>query len=645
MKTLLFAFLLLLSAQVLPAQSSDATVLGARGPYGAVLVWDDNAAPPGARYRVERQVGDAWVQVHTSPLGLPATLAETKALFANDWDEMLSLFDVRTDEQLYQALRSFSGPTGFLALFDPEFGERVGRRFLDATAPEGNLSYRIVRDGVQRSEIGRVTVDAIMPPVEGPREVAAVIDSVTAQVTVRYRLSASPSAILYSVYRRDASGTLARVNERSIIPVAEEGAYDPNGWFEFLDPSAQLGETYLYFVSAYDLGWNESPRVAAPEPITLPFPLPLIPENVRIVPQEDRSLLLTWDPPLDEGATMAYRIRRGPPSSEILPWIDDLVLPATETSWLDDTIQPGVLVGYQVVAIGLDSSRYTASFPVYMDFAEEDAQVVTGLSAEPHPVGVQVQWDPQDEGVTFALVRYAAPDDSMGVQLGTFLPDHVRIDSLGAGVMAWYEVRTLSTAGRESDLSLRVMGQSGVPLPPGNPPGNLMLLGENPAVLMWEEPVGRFPRAFHVYRAHDLWQRVDPTVLTLMDSSAVAVNFYRVAALYGDVEVFADTVFTTRFNETFEVQSLEIDVVAGKAQLVWMGAPATRFIVFRWMDGGEPQAVAEVETDRVGMATFTDAASQPGQVVYMRLARADQPQLTSRTLFISIPSAGEYQDN
>lgn len=644
MRTFLLLIGLWLGASHVMAQEAQPTVVAGRGPVGVVLLWADEAATPGARYAVERQVGSAWVQVHRDPLGLPSTLEATKTLFGEGWAELLALFEAQTDEQLYQALRSFSGPAMFLALFDPEFGERVGRRFLDPSAPEGALRYRIVRDGVQRAIVGTVDVPAEAPPILPPSRVVAVLDTAAGTPVVQYELSPSQTAISYNVYRSEAGGMTFRVNPNMLIPIAENGEFDRTAVFTFRDESARFGSTYTYAMRAVDLGGNESDATEA-APITLPFPLPAQPEAFTVQRTEDGQVLLSWDPASDEGVTVAYRIRRGDSNSETLPRLAGVTLPATMTSWVDDTAPPSSILGYQVVAVGADTSRYSASAVAYVEVPSLPAQAATGLTAVAHPEGVALSWNPAEDGAMYAVTRYESPEDTLGIQLNSFSPELSRVDTLAAEVTVWYAVQVRGAAGQESPFSERVSATSGRQLSPGVAPMSVSLLESTPLMVTWEMPVGRIPDAYRVYRETELLAETSLEETMVMDSTGAAPRFYRIAALYGETEVFADTLFVPQFTNVFEMPELNLAGSQEGAVLSFFSQPGTRFLVYRWLDGQEEAQVAEVTTDEIGQAAYVDTTGQPGQIVFMRIALAQDPAQSSAVVFTRLPFADEYEDS
>jgi len=620
------------------AQEVSDSGLGLRGPQGVVLLWGDDEAPPASLYVVERAEGARWVRITPSPLGVPATLEATRVRVGEDtWDELRRAYRAESDEALFNAMQSFTPPSGLLSLFNAEVGLLLGRRFLDTSAPaQGPLRYRILRVAPEDQVlVAQFEVSETPPELENPRHVQVVLDSLMGPI-VQFSRSPSPSALTYQVYREDAMGNRVAVTAFPIVLVAPEEVEQEDSVFDVVDSSAEPGATYIYSAHAADLAGNESPGVRTP-PLRIPFPVPSGVTGVQAYTTPDGRVLVQWDP-VEDAFTVALHVFRSDDPAVLPEPLPGALLPATQLVWEDLEPVHGATHLYLLVALGVEGRTSSPSEIARVDVPAMPRLRVQGLTANAHPEGVSLDWVPlPDTTVRYTLFRLSTPEDTLGVRVQSNLRSPTTVDTLGAGQFSWYQVGATDATGTDYVRSASVPGLSGRKLFDGRPPHGLVLQTGTALLLTWQAPAGDYPLSYQIFREGTPVGETPQRITAWVDTLSGFPAFYNVLARYEQGEAVSDTLFLNWVSEPDPMPIIAAFATVDSVVVQWYSTPSAEFRL--WSDHVEEGSIhrADVTTGEDGNGFATFPVANPGAYVYVWLTDPNDSHRTTQRVLVRVP--------
>jgi fibronectin type 3 domain-containing protein len=283
----------------------------------------------------------------------------------------------------------------------------LGRTLIDRSVQAGReYRYRVVlldRRGREIETITRrVRVDAPEPPDAADGVHASARNGVV-EITWDYRpYRGQPSdrTVGFNVYRREADGGEALINDAPVLRV--------EGHLSYLDREAREGAAYRYGVRAVDIIGNVSSPVYSAEVRLTDTSPPLVPMGLTAIDRDDGVLLL-WDVSPDPD-TSAYNVYRSDTLEGEYALMNDEPIPVEVASYLDSGMARGRPWFYAVSAVddaGNESPRCGSETIIPTD-TQPPAQV-SGLAYKVHPERreVTVRWNaaPEDDLRGYMLYR------------------------------------------------------------------------------------------------------------------------------------------------------------------------------------------------------------------------------------------------
>lgn len=480
-------------------------------PHGDTVRVQVALVPPAFRgFHVERSAaGGEWERITTEPVTPRRDPVDFLTELGSDVPRLRVRTRTDSDAALVRRLRAPGLAGTFYSLLVPSVARALGRSFDDpGVTAGGTYRYRVVfvdgagaetgetREGsvtVSPSEVAAPTGVTVTPPEEG------AAGPVVSWSYPEYRGDPSDVVMGFHVYRVAGDGEANEGRRMTLIPVARD---DVNG-LRWRDTATVVGERYNYAVRPVDLLGRPGP-LSSPTQYTAVSGAPLAPPaSLRTEPGES-TVRLAWAASRSDGVA-GYRIQRttGPD----VPFEDvSGVLPAGDTTWVDEAVAGGVTYTYRMVS---ERTSGSSSRPGPL------AQATPLDTTPPPPVqvlagsvvdrSIQVNWTPpEDPGLAGYHVYVGAVDGPMVRATSSLRPDPgYRIDGPGgAGLVPGETYRIRVTAqdlvGNESEWA-----EVTVALPDDVPPGP-------PSSVTAESPRGR------------------EVTLTFNPSPALDVAFYRV---------------------------------------------------------------------------------------------------------------------
>lgn len=400
---------------------------------------------------------------------------------------------------------------------------------------------------------------------------------------------------------------------------------------EYIDEGLENGVEYFYSVQSF----NEI-DIGPPGNLAsgIPLGLPSCPVNLTLE-ASDGQVLLSWEPPMEDGGTslVRYEILRGVSEDQLLflAFTDDVV-----TSFTDNGLRNGQTFHYSIYAVNSIGTgkkcEVLSATPLALPDAPGDL-----IAVESNGVVILTWLRPVEDGgaqITMYSIYRGSHEDtlermhSVAKSTITYKDENVEV-----GKTYYYAITAITDAG-EGPPSIIV---SATPFgPPGMPNSLSATPGNGEVRLSWSPPSDDGASRIEGYvilrgtspsSLRELDQLADVT--SYLDSSVTndQIYYYAIAAINeAGPGVYTDPVSATPFKSTTapgRVLTLAADTKGTKVTLQWTapiddgGSPVTGYVILRGLTKDSLEQLAEVGP---GVTTWSKEGLERGITYYYSVA-------------------------
>ncbi|MDZ7658799.1 fibronectin type III domain-containing protein [Fodinibius sp.] len=637
---IILCFLGLILSDSVIAQESDQSIFAVAREDGRAFVYHGKTIPLSHGFNVYRSVnGDEWNKLTDEPF-YPATDGYDFKNMIDDLYPRAARMAERDDPQaVFLRLRSGTDLGLIATAANPEIAKAVGRLYIDAEAPIGEMVYyrfEIVDDlgRATGTEIeGRTTLEPLQPPAPSQLKIENKADQVT--LNWSYVPQQNPQAenvLRFEIYYREVgSEGWQKANQDYVARTIG------NTEFRYQFQVPRLGTKYVFRVHAADYsGQLSPPSEELTASITENVP-PGIIRNVNASLHDRNTARVTWPvaTELDVGGYHLYRARG---DEEEYTKITDKLIPALQTAYLDSTVQPDHQYRYRVAALDTLGNEGEQSNPAnvfVVDYRVPDP--ASSISAEYRDnKTIRIRWESSEVpgGLrTYQLFRRQVnpPGGSSYSQLNedallqtTWADSGIAGKRLVEGTTLEYGVSIISENGNRSDTVYTT-----VKIPDVTPPESPSFLETSMqkaqrVSLKWPASKSRDVIRYRVYR-RELDESVDSMLAEVTRSNryfrdeAVPLGQkfrYSVSAvdsLDNESIGVADTLMTRRMHAPASARNVQAVFMNGSVQLVWEGTSNEQVVGYNIYRSdiatGVYEPVGETDSD---VLQWSDPAGKAG---------------------------------
>ncbi|TVQ71553.1 MAG: hypothetical protein EA363_05700 [Balneolaceae bacterium] len=617
--TLIAALILVYMPQLATGQGSNVDVEIMARDDGKAFIYHDMPVPLSHGFHVYRSVeGGEWEQLTPEPVFPVQNGFQLQQNLGTRFDD-LSGFDQQDDPQtIFLRLRSASDRAMIAMYAMPDLAQQMGHLFVDEDAPlNQRVTYRFELMDNLDNEVGTsFTGEAMLRPFSPIAPENLEVSHEGRQVTMSWRYPALGTANTdFVISFRPRFQRVDRQQPRragTTLPLRLSRQTDYQQHFRV----PETGVEYEFWVEAVDYSGQFSPasnRVRLQIGDNVPPPTV---SGVRGRMTRDYQAEITWN--VSTAVDIAgYHVYRALSDEEQTERITEELLPPLQTTFIDETTEPGTHYRYQITAVdqnGNESEPSTNATVLVIDYTIPEP--VIGLNAGfSEEVGtVQLNWEPGDVYQNLRSYRILRrqvnpPVGNTYSQLNPGQHHELAFTDLGLagegfteGATYEYGVAVVNLSGNISDtLFTRI--QIPVITPP-EPPG--MVTAEMQANrrvgLNWNASVSRDVTHYRIYRTD-----VETDSLIELHTTRRGNRFYRdedvalnrtfvygVAAVDSagneSLQMLADALVTGRVNPPVPAHNVQ--------------ARATEEgVMLSWQVRGETEHISGFQIYRAGIAT------------------------------------------
>jgi titin len=285
---------------------------------------------------------------------------------------------------------------------------------------------------------------------------------------------------------------------------------------EYTDTNVNNGITYSYSVSAHNV---RGESLQSESISSTPGTIPSAPTNL-MVEEGDGYVLLTWEPPADNGwlKITNYRIYRGT-DEYALNMIKEI---SNVLNYNDTSVENGRTYYYSVSAVNaMGTGPRTEAIPAYP--ASIPGSPILSVIVEDGVIELYWEnYDTTDQGISHYSIYKTIKHNYERVRINTTKTNYSDYDIIN-GVSYSYGVKAVNKIGASEISNIITVTPQGPP----SPPFNLSAVGGNEYVyLEWEVPEltgGRWINEYRIYRG-----------LTELDTSYLT---YSLVEYYNDTDI------------------------------------------------------------------------------------------------------------